>query len=230
MWVPTSSAELLRVENLGVQRGTRWILRELSFGIGPGEALGVLGPSGSGKSTLAWAILGLLPLAEGRIHLGGLPWSRMAEGQRRPHRPLIQAVFQDAVASLPPHRRGWEILEEPLRIHGRGNARQMREAAAEMAQRVAFPVEALEQKPPQWSGGLAQRLCLARALMLAPRLLVLDEPLAALDPILGSQILHLLAGLKAKGLGLLFISHQLPPIQQLCEHTLLMAPGRAAPG
>ena len=196
----------------------------------PGEALGIVGTSGAGKTTLAWAILGLLPLSAGSIHLMGLPWSSMDEAQRRPHRPLMQAVFQDPTASLPPHRTGWQILEEPLAIHHRGDERQRRDAAILMAERVKFPLAALEQKPHQWSNGLAQRLCLGRALMLTPRLLVLDEPLSALDPTLGSHLLKLLLDLRDGGTTLLFISHQISSVRRLCDRQILIAPDQAAQG
>lgn len=229
MWEPTSSAELLKVDGLGVKRGDRWILRDLCFEVAPGEALGIVGESGAGKSTLAWTILGLLPASEGSIRLNGLPWSSMRESQRRPHRPLLQAVFQDPLASLPPHRTGWEILEEPLVVHRRGDARQRREMARAAAEQVKFPQEALEQKPRQWSGGLAQRLCLARALMLRPRMLVLDEPLSALDPTLGSHLMKLLLDLKTEGTSLLFISHQMSSVRRLCDRQVLIAPDRAVP-
>ena len=89
-----------------------------------------------------------------------------------------------------------------------------------MADHVKFPLESLDQKRHQWSTGLAQRLCLARALMLRPRILVLDEPLSALDATLGGHLLELLKALKAEGLGLLFISHQMPAVQQLCDRVL----------
>ena len=230
MWEPTSSAELLQVDGLGVQRGGRWILRDLSFGVAPGEALGIAGESGAGKTTLAWAILGLLPSSEGHIHLLGQPWSELSGSQRRPIRPMLQAVFQEPHASLPPHLRGWEILEEPLRIHRRGVPSQRREAVLEAAERVKFPREALDQRPHHWSGGLAQRLCLARALMLQPRLLVLDEPLSALDPTLASHLLRLLLDLKAQGTSLLFISHQTAAMDRLCDRQLSIRPYRGGPG
>ncbi|MBP1627853.1 MAG: peptide transporter, duplicated ATPase subunit [Holophagaceae bacterium] len=230
MWEPTSSDSALETEDLGVRRGQRWILRDLSLQVAPGEALGVIGESGAGKTTLALAILGLLPPSEGSIRMMGLPWSDMSEAQRRPHRPLLQAVFQDPMASLPPHRTGWEILKEPLAVQGPGDEHQRREMAQAMAERVKFPVEALGQRPHQWSGGLAQRLCLARALVLKPRILVLDEPLSALDPTLGSYLMSLLLDLKAEGLSLLFISHHMPAVSRICDRLLLIGPGRAAPG
>lgn len=185
----------------------------------------MIGASGAGKTTLANLVLGLQEPTAGRITLDGAAWSPLDERQRRGRRPRIQAVFQDAQASLPPHRTGWEILEEPLEVWQRGDRASRREAAAQMAARVRFPKASLEQWPEAWSGGLAQRLCLGRALMLEPALLVLDEPFSALDPTLGGQLLALLLAQKAGGTALLLVSHDLPAIRVLCDQLLLLRDG-----
>lgn len=216
---------LLSVRDLGLQRGGRWALRGVSFEVAPGEAWGVIGESGAGKSTLLSLILGLLEPEEGEIHLEGEPWSHMPERARRPRRPRMQAVFQDPHASLPPHRTGWEILQEPLDIWKRGTKADRRDAAARMAGKVKFPETALAQKPAAWSGGLAQRLAVARALMLEPALLVLDEPLSALDPTLAGHLVELLGELKAVGTSLLFVSHDLPAVRSLCDQVLVLYGG-----
>jgi peptide/nickel transport system ATP-binding protein len=171
-------------------------------------------------------VLGLLAPTEGRITLEGEPWSSLSERQRRPRRPRLQAVFQDALASLPPHRTGWEILQDPLEVWRRGDAPSRRAAAAAMAARVKFPEASLDQKPEALSGGLAQRLCLGRALMVEPALLVLDEPTSALDPTLGSHLLTLLQSLKAEGVALLVASHDLPLVRTLCDQMLLLQEGK----
>ncbi len=216
---------LLSVSDLGLQRGGRWALRGVSFEIAPSEAWGVIGESGAGKSTLLNLVLGLLEPEEGEVRLEGEPWSQVREATRRPRRARMQAVFQDPHASLPPHRTGWEILEEPLEIWKRGTKGDRREAAAHMAARVKFPEAALAQKPAAWSGGLAQRLAVARALMLEPALLVLDEPLSSLDPTLGGHLLALLSELKAAGTALLFVSHDLPAVAHLCDQALVLYGG-----
>jgi len=216
---------LLTLHRLGVRRGERWVLRGASFEVRPGEAWGIVGESGAGKSTLLHAVLGLLEPQEGAIHFGGEPWSGLPERQRRPRRHRLQSVFQDPHASLPPHMTGWEILMEPLEIQRRGSKAQRRAVAGRMADRVKFPGASLDQKPARWSGGLAQRLCLARALMLEPELLVLDEPLSALDPTLAGHLLELLLELKAEGMAMLFVSHNLPAVQRLCERTLVLYGG-----
>jgi ABC-type glutathione transport system ATPase component len=188
-------------------------------------ALGVVGASGAGKSTLLNLVLGLLEPSEGCITLEGQPWSPLPERQRRMLRPRMQAVFQEAQASLPPHLTGWEILQEPLEVWNRGYAAQRREAAARMADRVKFPETALGQRPAAWSGGMAQRLCLARALMLKPAVLVLDEPFSALDPTLMGHLLALLLALKAEGMALLLSSHDMASIQVLCDQELRLREG-----
>lgn len=216
---------LLTLDSLALQRARQWHLRGISFEVQPGEAWGIVGESGAGKTTLINLILGLLESATGQVLLSGEAWSGIPEKARRPRRPDIQALFQDPLASLPPHMTGFEILEEPLVIHARGDRKARRQAALEMAARVRFPESALEQKPHQWSGGLAQRLALARALMLSPRILVLDEPLSALDPTLAGHMLELLLELKAEGMAVLFVSHDLLAVRRLCDQLLVLYGG-----
>jgi peptide/nickel transport system ATP-binding protein len=216
---------LLSITNLGLRREDRWTLRGVSLEIRPGDAWGVVGESGAGKTTLMNLVLGLLEPTEGSVRLQGEAWSDLPEKQRRPRRPLLQALFQDPVASLPPHLTGWAILEEPLKIHRRGDERSRKDAAEAMAERVKFPVPSLDQRPSQWSGGLAQRLALARALMLQPKLLVLDEPLSALDPTLAGHLLELLLELKGEGTALLFVSHDLLAVRRLCDRMLVLYGG-----
>lgn len=194
----------------------------------PGEAWGVVGESSAGKTTLLNLVLGLLEPTEGRIALEGAPWSPLPERERRLRRPHIQAVFQDSLASLPPHRTGWEILQEPLEVWQRGDAGSRRGAAARMATRMKFPVAALDQRPAAWSGGLAQRICLGRSLMLEPALLVLDEPFSALDPTLAGHLLAVLREVKAEGTALLLVSHELPMVRVLCDGLIVLRAGRPA--
>jgi ABC-type glutathione transport system ATPase component len=196
--------------------------------VASGEAWGIVGESGAGKSTLLNLVLGLIEPTEGQIRFDGAPWSPLPEQKRRGHRRRVQAVFQEAQASLPPHRMGWEILQEPLEIWGLGTAPGRRDAAARMAARVKFPEKALAQRPAAWSGGLAQRLCLGRALMLEPDLLVLDEPFSALDPTLAGHLLMLLLEIKASGTALLLASHDLAAVQALSDQVLRLEGGVAS--
>ena len=216
---------LLSINNLSLHRADRWHLRGITFEVQPGQAWGIVGESGAGKTTLMNLVLGLVEPTIGKVMLSGEAWSGIPEKARRTRRPGIQALFQDPLASLPPHMTGFEILEEPLVIHARGDRKARRQAATEMATRVRFPKSALEQKPHQWSGGLAQRLALARALMLSPKILVLDEPLSALDPTLAGHMLELLLELKAEGMAMLFVSHDLLAVHRLCDQLLVLFGG-----
>ena len=194
--------------------------------VAPGEAWAVAGASGAGKSTLLDLLLGLEAPTEGGVRLEGRAWNPLPERARRSRRMRIQAVLQGAQASLPPHRTGWQILADPLEAHGRGGAPERRLRAAAMARRVALPEAALDLRPEALSGGMAQRLCLARALMLEPALLVLDEPFAGLDPILAAGLRDLLAAERERGLALVVATHDLRAVADLCSGLLVLEAGR----
>ena len=216
---------MLRAEGLGLQRAGRWDLRGVDLAVAPGEAWALAGPSGAGKSTLLDLLLGLEAPTEGTVHLEGDLWNPLPERRRRARRPRIQAVLQDARASLPPHRTGWELLRDPLEAHGLGAGNDRLLA---MARRVALPEAALDLRPGDLSGGMAQRLCLGRALLLEPALLVLDEPFAGLDPILETTLRDLLAAERARGLSLLVATHDLRAVAGLCGGLLVLEAGRVA--
>lgn len=203
------------------------MLRGVSLSLEAGGALAVLGPSGAGKSTLLGALLGLFPMDEGEVRLEGGPWSSLSERARLPLRDRIQGLLQQPHRALPPHRTGWEILEQPLRARGATSAEARRGAEA-AARAAAFPWEALTRRPAAWSGGMAQRLALARALVFRPRVLVLDEPFTGLDPLLACALEGVLQGLRSQGTTLVVATHGLPGAARLCGAALWLAGGRVA--
>ena len=195
----------------GGREKRRQVLKDVSFDIYPGEIVGLVGESGSGKTTLSRAILGLLSDYEGQIiH----------------HSDRPQMVFQDPFSSLnPAHSIGW-ILEEPLRVQGKLNARQRREAVAEVLEQVGLGDEYRDRRPRELSGGQRQRVSIASAVISRPKLIIADEPVSALDVTIQAQILQLLVDLRKQyDLSYLFISHDLNVVYQICNRVLVMQNG-----
>jgi peptide/nickel transport system ATP-binding protein len=193
-----------------------------------GEALGVVGESGSGKSTLARAALGLLEASSGRVVWMGRELAALPPRELRALRRDLQLVFQDPLGSLDPRMTVAEIVEEPLRVHERSLDAAARAAAVSaVLGRVGLSAALSGRYPHELSGGQCQRLGIARAMVLSPRLLVCDEPVSALDAPTQQQIVALLAELRqATGMSLLFISHNLALVRRLCERVLVLYLGR----
>ncbi len=194
------------------KRGTyQEVLHDLSFDVRHGEILGLVGESGSGKSTLARTILGMVtPDAGEVIHY-----------TKRP-----QMIFQDPYSSLNPAYNVEWILQEPLRIYGKYDAAERKRRCQEMVERVGLPLECLEARPNELSGGQCQRVSIAQALIQRPRFLIADEPVSALDVTIQAQILDLLRQLRDElDLSYLFISHDLNVVYQLCDRVLVMKKG-----
>ena len=187
------------------------MLRDVSIRLDPGEVLGIVGESGSGKSTLAKCVLGLVTDVEGVLEVNS---------------PRPQMVFQDPYGSLNPAKTvGW-ILEEPLRAAGVRDRGERRQRVRDFLPLVGLEEEHLDRKPAQLSGGQRQRVAIAAALIQGSKLIVLDEPVSALDVTLQAQILQLLADLKERlGLSYLFISHDLAVVYQLCDRVAVMTGG-----
>jgi len=218
-----------------VRSGSGWraeqtlaALTEVSLELRPGETLGIVGESGSGKSTLARALLQLLPAAGGRVVWLGRELATLPRAQLRALRRDLQIIFQDPLDSLDPRMTVGEIVAEPLCVHERTLDRTAREVAVHaMLGRVALPAALAARYPHELSGGQCQRVGIARAMVLAPKLLICDEPLSALDAPTQQQLLALLAELRrASGLSLLFISHNLALVRALCERVLVLYLGR----
>lgn len=199
-------------------------VQPLTLSVQKGETLGIVGESGCGKSTLARMLVGLLPPTSGHIELNGAPVNNSdpAEFGKK-----IQYVFQDPISSLNPRKTIKEIMEAPLkhlhRMDGPARMDRIREIFAAVNLREEF----LERYPHEFSGGQAQRIGIARALAADARILILDEPVSALDVSVQAQVLNLLADLKAEfELTYLFISHDLGVVRAITDRVLVMQKGR----
>jgi peptide/nickel transport system ATP-binding protein len=224
-----SPAPLLRVDDLvvdyGRRRATFHALKGVSLEIGAGECVGLVGESGSGKSTLGKAILGLVPVASGRIEFDGQDITRAGGAARRALASSIQVVFQDPYGSLNPAMTIGDILAEPLATAGTGR-RAARATVAEMLDRVKLPAGVVDRYPKEFSGGQRQRIAIARALVRKPRLIVCDEPVSALDLTTQATIIDLLLELQRDtGVSYLFVSHDLGVVRRICHRVAVMYRG-----
>jgi oligopeptide/dipeptide ABC transporter ATP-binding protein len=233
MTVPLLQTEALSVE-FPVRRGLlrREVARlravhRVSLQVRPGEVLGIVGESGCGKTTLGRAMVGLVEPSAGTLRVEGRDVAALSPGERRRLTRDVQMVFQDPYASLNPRKRIRQILELPFEVHGlaRGAGRETR--IRELAALVGLASEHLDRWPHELSGGQRQRVGIARALALNPKVVVLDEPLSALDMSIQSQVLNLLVDLQERlGLSYVFISHDLSVVEYLCDSVAVMYLGR----
>src|SRR5690242_15143101 len=199
----------------------------VSFEVGQGETVGLVGESGCGKSTLGKTILRLVPSAEGRIELDGVDITRLGERAMAPHRRRVQMIFQDPFGSLNPRQSIRTVLDTALKVHRLGDRAQRERRLHEIIARVGLPADSLDRYPHEFSGGQRQRIGIARALILRPALIVCDEPVSALDVSIQAQILNLLVDLKRElGLSYLFISHDLSVVRYFADRVLVMYLGR----
>lgn len=201
----------------------------VSFELEAGKTLGVVGESGCGKSTLARAILGIHPPTSGEIWLNGQPLSGLSARQMRPLRKTMQVVFQDPLASLNPRMTVGEAIAEPLRVFfPEMDAQSRRTKVRESMELVGLLPNQVNRYPHEFSGGQCQRIGIARALVVDPKLLICDEPVSALDVSIQAQIVNLLMDLqKEMGLSLLFIAHDLAVVRHISDEVLVMYLGKA---
>ena len=199
----------------------------VSLDVHPGELVALVGESGCGKSTLGYSLLGLTLPTSGTVSLAGRPIDITSPDSWKPYRRDFQIVFQDPHTSLNPRLTVFELLAEPLRVHGLVPRAGLRDAAAGLLRRVGLPEDALDRFPHAFSGGQRQRLCIARALGLNPKLIVCDEVVSALDVSVQAQIVNLLLDLKREhGLALLFITHDLSLVRSIADRVLVMNAGK----
>tara|TARA_R110002124_G_scaffold68073_2_gene184570 strand:+ start:5759 stop:6715 length:957 start_codon:yes stop_codon:yes gene_type:complete len=194
-----------------------------SFDLHAGQTLAVVGESGCGKSTLARLVSMIETPTAGTLDIDGSP----ADFNNTNHRKSVQIVFQNPYGSLNPRHKVRTILEEPLRLNTKMNTEERRVRAAQTMEKVGLRAEHIERYPHMFSGGQRQRIAIARALMLNPRVLVLDEPVSALDLSIQAQVLNILADLQAElDLAYLFISHDLSVVKHIADDVMVMYLGK----
>jgi oligopeptide transport system ATP-binding protein len=235
---PTPQAPLLRVEELGVEyrlRGglfaRRQALRALdgvSFNLREGETLGIVGESGCGKSTLGRAILRLVEPAAGRVLWRGGDMAALDAEALRRQRRLMPIVFQDPLAALDPRMTAGAIIGEPLRtFEPQLGSAEFAERVRAAMRRVGLLPQQVNRYPHEFSGGQCQRIGIARAMILGPKLVVCDEPVSALDVSIQAQIVNLLVRLQRESrMALLFISHNLSIVRHVSHRILVLYLGR----
>ena len=214
---------LFRRREIGVVRAVDGV----SFTIARGETLGLVGESGCGKSTLARLVLRLIEPSAGAVRFDGQDITGLDGEALRRLRRRMQLVFQDPFASLNPRMTVGEILDEPLLVHGIGDAAARRRRVAELLALVGLDSHHAARRPQAFSGGQRQRIGIARALAVEPALVVCDEPVSALDVSIQAQIVNLLKDLQARlGLSYLFIAHDLAVVRHVADRIAIMYLGR----
>jgi peptide/nickel transport system ATP-binding protein len=199
----------------------------VSFSIERGQTLGLVGESGSGKSTIARIVLGLVEPTSGSVSFDGHPVTGVPQSKLRPLRRRVQPVFQDPYAALNPRMRVEQIVTEPLVIHEKHSRAERRRRCQELLRQVGLDDSAMPRYPHEFSGGQRQRINIARALALRPELLILDEPVSALDVSVGAQIVNLLRDLQREfSLTYLFISHSMPLVRYLSTNIAVLRGGK----
>ncbi|WP_066155315.1 ABC transporter ATP-binding protein [Halalkalibacter krulwichiae] len=202
-------------------------VQDVSLRLYEGETYGLVGESGSGKSTTGRTILGLTEATSGEVLYEGKDLTKWSKKEMRKLRKDLQMVFQDPYSSLNPRKKVGQILEEPLKIHGWANKQQRQERALEILELVGLQAEHYFRYPHEFSGGQRQRLGIARAIIMNPKVVICDEPVSALDVSIQSQVLNILKTLqKDMKLTMLFITHDISVVRYISNRIGLMYLGR----
>lgn len=221
---------ILKLEQVNVVYGSKLktfhAVKDFSFEFKKGKTTGIVGGSGSGKSTITKALLGLVPITSGSIVMDGKSFDGLSNKHRQLLSKDIQMIFQDPYASLNPRLTVWQMLAEVCKVHQVVTNAQRREYIINLLEQVGIDAAALDKYPHEFSGGQRQRLCIARALAVQPRILILDESVAALDIFMQQQVVNLLRALQQRlGLTYIFISHDMHIIQQISDEVIVMHKG-----
>jgi len=228
---------VIRVENLTkdfpIRGSVPWrstpfrAVDDVSFDLERGTTTAIVGESGSGKSTVAQMVLKLLEPTSGRVLYEGKDVTTYRGAELKSLRRRVQPIFQNPYGTLDPMYSIYRTIEEPLRLHGIGDARSREAKVRDLLDKVALPAEMMRRYPNELSGGQRQRIAIARALALDPEVVVCDEAVSALDVLVQAQVLELLNDLQAElGLSYIFITHDLAVVRQIADRTLVMEKGR----
>ena len=222
------TVEHLTVEFPGPRRSTLQAVSDVSFDVLPGETLGIVGESGCGKSTTAKAIIQMPSPTSGEVRYGGTELTSLDKDGLRRKRTDLQMIFQDPISALNPRRSVWDIVREGPEIWGT-EAEWTEQRLVALMESVGIDPQYRDRKPFQFSGGQCQRIGIARALALDPKVLICDEPVSALDVSVQAQILNLLDDLQTEhDLTMLFISHDLAVVRNVSDRVMVMYLGRIA--
>lgn len=203
------------------------VLNNVSMALKNGETVALLGRSGCGKSTLARLLVGLESPAQGHVCWHGEPLAKLNHARQKAFRRDIQMVFQDAISAVNPRKTVRDILREPMRHLLSLNKTEQLARASAMLNAVDLDDSVLDKRPPQLSGGQLQRVCLARALVVEPKLLILDEAVSNLDLVLQAGVIRLLKKLQQQfGTACLFITHDLRLVERFCQRVMVMDGGQ----
>jgi ABC-type dipeptide/oligopeptide/nickel transport system ATPase subunit len=217
-------APLLEVDHASLGYGSGVVVNEVSLTVAPGDAIGIAGESGSGKSTLAKGLIGDIAPLSGSIRILGKSWADV--GRRDPDRRRVQMVFQDPYSALNPRMTGRQTVTEVLRVTRGLDRKEARFVAEDLLVSVGLSGSAMDLRPQRLSGGMRQRVVLARAMASDPEVLIADEPTSALDVSIQAQILDLLIALRAEmGLALVLVTHDLAVLKHMTDRTLIMRQG-----
>jgi len=218
---------LLNVSALSHHYRATTVLNEVSLALQTGETVALLGRSGCGKSTLARLLVGLERPAKGSVCWREQPLEKLNRAQQKAFRRDIQMVFQDSISAVNPRKTVREILREPMRHLLKLNKAEQLARASAMLNAVDLDDSVLDKRPVQLSGGQLQRVCLARALMVEPKLLILDEAVSNLDLVLQAGVISLLKKLQLQfGTACLFITHDLRLVERFCQRVMVMEAGQ----